>query len=169
MKKKKKKKKIKHFEDFKLPKHLAESLVLSKLFYCDTVLNPLPDFLLKRIQRVQFSAASFVTGNYVNDNYTIYKLGWIPIKQQRQYNQLKLVHKAIYNAEWPSLSLDIVQNARCLRSSNAIRLVTPLEKGTFQVTSANLFNELPPSIRQCKDFTTFVRFLKIHLDSSRDT
>ena len=162
--------KIKHFTDFKLRKHLAESLVLSKLYYCDTVLNPLPNFLLQRIQRVQLSAASFVTGRYVNDCSVIQKLGWLPIKQQRDFNHLKLVHKAIYNYDWPSyLRLNIVQNVRCLRSSNVIRLVTPIETGTFQDTSAKLFNELPSSIRQCQDFFTFIRLLKGHFATSKDT
>ena len=122
------------------------------------------------IQRVQFSAASFVTGRYVNDCSVIQKLGWLPIKQQRDFNHLKLVHKAIYNYDWPSyLRLNIVQNVRCLRSSNVIRLVTPIETGTFQDTSAKLFNELPSSIRQCQDFSTFIRLLKGHFATSKDT
>ena len=61
-------KKIKNFTDFKLRKQLAELLVLSKLNYCDTVFYSLPDFLLKRLQRLQFAAASFILGRYVNTN-----------------------------------------------------------------------------------------------------
>ena len=60
-------KKVKNFADYRLRKHLVESLILSKLDYCDTVFYPLPDFLVKRLQRVQFAAASFVEGRYVND------------------------------------------------------------------------------------------------------
>ena len=62
-----------------------------------------------------------------------------------------------------------VQNVRCLRTSNAIRLVTPIETGTFQDTSAKLFNELPSSIRQCQDFSTFIRLLKRHFATLKDT
>ena len=58
--------KIKHFTPYKLRKHLAESLILSRLDYCDIVMFPLPQHLLKRLQRIQFAAASFVTGRYVN-------------------------------------------------------------------------------------------------------
>ena len=47
-------KKVKNFADYRLRKRLAESLILSKLDYCDTVFYPLPDFLVKRLQRVQF-------------------------------------------------------------------------------------------------------------------
>ena len=52
--------KLKNFAGYRLRKHLVESLVLSKLDYCDTVYYPLPEFQLKRIQRVQLVAASFV-------------------------------------------------------------------------------------------------------------
>ena len=52
---------------------------------------------------------------------------------------------------------------------NAIRLVTPIETGTFQDTSAKLFNELPSSIRQCQDFSTFIRLLKGHFAASKQS
>ena len=52
--------KLKNFAGYRLRKHLVESLVLSKLDYCDTVYYPLPEFQLKLLQRVQLVAASFV-------------------------------------------------------------------------------------------------------------
>ena len=48
-----------------------------------------------------------------------------------------------------------------LRSSNsaiqAIRLVPPTENGTFQDNASKLFNNLPETIRNCKDYRTFLR------------
>ena len=41
--------------------------MLSKLDYCDTVYCTLPEFQLKRLQRVQLAAACFVLSRYVND------------------------------------------------------------------------------------------------------
>ena len=58
--------KLKHFTDFNLRKRLAELLVLSRLDYCDSVFSPLPQYLLKRLQKIEFAAASFVYGRYVN-------------------------------------------------------------------------------------------------------
>ncbi|KAL9958096.1 hypothetical protein ACROYT_G035065, partial [Oculina patagonica] len=96
--------KIKNFADFKLRKHLAEALVLSKLDYCDTVFYPLPDFLLKRLQRIQFAAASFVSGlgHYVRDCSDVWKLGWLSVRERRDFHLLKQVHKALYSDHWPS-------------------------------------------------------------------
>ena len=72
--------KLKNFADFKLRQHLVETLILSKLDYSDTVFYPLPQFLVQRLQRVQFAAASFVTGKYVSDISVIRKLRWLPVK-----------------------------------------------------------------------------------------
>lgn len=66
--------KLKHFTDFHLLKKLAESLVLSRLDYCDSVYSPFPGYLLKRLPKTDFAAASFVYGKYVNDVGDILKL-----------------------------------------------------------------------------------------------
>ena len=55
--------------------------MLSKLNYCDTVKYPLPEFQLKRSQRVQLVAASFVLSRYVNDINDIVKMGWLTVRQ----------------------------------------------------------------------------------------
>ena len=74
--------KLKNFAGYRLRKHLVESLVLSKLDYCDTVYYPLPEFQLKRLQRVQLVAASFVLNRYVNDINDIVKIRWLPVRQR---------------------------------------------------------------------------------------
>ena len=101
--------------------------LLSKLNYCDTVFYPLPDFLFKHLQRLQFAAASFILGRYVNTTADILKLAWLPLKELRDYSLLKCVYRAIYFDNWPVyLKLQIVQPVRNLRSTIAPRLVTPL-------------------------------------------
>ena len=72
--------------------------------------------------------------------------------QSEKERHCKFLMSSLLMIPWPSyLRLNIVQNVRCLRSSNVIRLVTPIETGTFQDTFAKLFNELPISIRQCQE------------------
>ena len=51
--------------------------------------------LQKRLQRVQFAAASFVTGHYVKSIKDFLKLGWLPIEERRDFNLLKQVFKAL--------------------------------------------------------------------------
>ena len=68
-------KKLKNVAPFRLRKQLAESLVLTKIDYGDQVYTPLTVMLHKRLQRVQFAAASFVLGHYVKSIKDILKLG----------------------------------------------------------------------------------------------
>ena len=70
--------KIKNFTNYHLRKYLVESLVLSRLDFNDIIYYPITDCLLKRLQRIQFAAASFVFGRYVNNIDSILKLGWLP-------------------------------------------------------------------------------------------
>ena len=156
--------KLKNFAGYRLRKHLVESLVLSKLDYCDTVYYPLPEFQLKRLQRVQLVAASFVLNRYVNDINDIVKIGWLPVRQRRDFHVLKLVHQALYSPSWPSyVPLDTVKHLRSLRSGAATRLTIPMERGTFQDSAAKLFNVLPANIRNCSDFKVYCREVNAYL------
>ena len=49
------------------------------------------------------------------------------------------------------LTIQKVTNTRQVRSNDINRLVVPIEKGTFQDTAANLFNNLPDDIKLCKN------------------
>lgn len=76
--------KLKHFTDFNLRKRLAELLVSSRLDYCDPVFSPQPRCLLKRLQKIEFAAASFVYGRYVNNIGDILKLNWLPVEERKK-------------------------------------------------------------------------------------
>ena len=118
------------------------------------------------MQRVQNAAASFVTNRYCSEK-DVLQLGWLPTLERTQLNLLKNTHRAIYNkTSWPEyLTLDVYNPGRTLRSNSAPRLVIPLIKGTFQETSANLFNDLSPEVRLCDDLNVFTREVKQLLKS----
>ena len=57
------------------------------------------------------------------------------------------------------LKLDGFQSMRTgkeLRSGNSIRLVVLRENDIFQDNASKLFNNLPETIRNCKDYRTFL-------------
>ena len=150
--------KIKNFTTFTLRKHLAESLINSRLDFSDIVFYPLTEHLLKRLQRIQYSAASFVTGRYVNSIESILKLGWLPMRERRDLHILKAAHKALYSSDWPLyVSLERSEHTRVLRSNVQVNLVIPLVSNTFQDCSASLFNYLPADIKSCTDHRAFSR------------
>ena len=80
---------------FKIRKNLVKALVLSKLYYNDVIYHSLPEYLQKRLQRVQKAAASFVLGKFAR-SADVLSLNWLPIKEQREWNVLKLSYKAVH-------------------------------------------------------------------------
>ena len=59
-------------------------IVLSKLDYNDVVCSPVPDYLLKRLQRMQLAVAGFVLRKYASIS-DIPSLGWLPVVERRDY------------------------------------------------------------------------------------
>ena len=146
------------------------SYIVNNNFNCDSVFSPLPQYLLKRLQKIEFAAASFVYGRYVNGIGDILKLNWLPVHERRDFNLLKLIFKALYFKQWPTyLNLQRVSIRRQLRSSDCIRLQVPLEKGTFQDTAALLFNNLPKELKTCDDVNIFTSRLFKYLRNRAKT
>ena len=70
----------------------------------------------------------------MNNIDSIFKLGWLPMKERREWHVLKAVHKAIYSYDWPrKLQLEQVKHARNLRSSSTINLVIPMPRTLFSI------------------------------------
>jgi hypothetical protein len=88
--------KLKNSLPFKIRKNLVQALVLSKLYYNDVIYHSLPEYLQKRLQRVQKAAAGFVLGKFAR-SADVLSLNWLPIKEQREWNVLKLSYKALYD------------------------------------------------------------------------
>ncbi len=70
--------KLKNSLPLNIRKNLVQSLVLSKLYYNDVIYHSLPEYLDKRLQRVQKAAASFVLGKYARTT-DVLSLNWLPI------------------------------------------------------------------------------------------
>ena len=94
-------KKLNYLAPFQLRKQLAESLILTKIDYNDVVTYPANERLLKRLQRMQSAAAGFVLNRFASTKDAL-KLGWLSSHERRQFNLLKLAHKAIHNPHWPT-------------------------------------------------------------------
>ena len=67
--------------DFKLRRSLAQSLILSRINYCNAVLSDAPQYLLNKLQKIQNAAARFVYGRKVDENDVI-ELRWLPVRER---------------------------------------------------------------------------------------
>ena len=79
--------KLKYLAKYELRKQLVETLILSKLDYADLVFFSFTT-ILRRLQRVQFAAASFVLSHYVKNFRDVLKNGWLSINERRDLNLL---------------------------------------------------------------------------------
>jgi len=159
--------KVKNLLPFHIRKNLAQALVLSKLYYNDILHHSLPEYLAARLQRVQKAAASFVNGKYATTS-DILKLNCLPLTEQCKWHILKSTHKSLYSSDWSNyLRLETYENNRNLRSSKGIQLQRSMITKMFQDEAANLFNNLPLSLRNCMDPISFFKETRKLLQESQ--
>jgi len=152
--------KVKNLLPFHIRKNLAQALVLSKLYYNDILHHSLPEYLAASLHRVQKAAASFVNGKYATTS-DILKLNWLLVIEQCKWHILKSTHKSLYSSDWPNyLRLETYENNRNLRSSKGVQLQRSMIANTFQDEAANLFNNLPLSLRNCMDPILFFKEMR---------
>ena len=139
-------------------KCLAESLVLSRINYCDVVYGQMPNYFVKRLQRVQNCAAGYVLGRYAKA-IDVVNLNWLPILEDIEYNVSKLTYQGLNDKNWPSYLLVeiVIQKKRTLRSNNSGPCVDHGEKHTFHDQAKNAFNKLPINIRSNESKIIFNR------------
>ena len=160
--------KIKNMTSQQTKKSLVQSLLLSKLYFNDSVTYPPTAFLQKRVQRIQSVVAGFVLNRFCSER-DLLELGWLPTLENTQLNFLKLRHRALVSAAWPEYLQPPRHNPqRTLRSSNAPLIKNSLIKGTLQDSLATLFNALPANVRQYPDFNTFANNCCTILKSSEN-
>ena len=149
---------------------MAELLVLSKLDYCNYCLyGSLLAYLLKRLQKVQNSAAGFVNGRCSKAGDVV-SIGWLPIKERIDYSIAKLAFQAL-DETWPGyLPLEVKEVTRVLRSNSdgTLRLKHSYIEGTFQYNAAKVFNNIPDDFK-CMDFMNFkISLKKLLLERSKE-
>ena len=152
--------KLKNIATYNVRKQLAECLILSKLDYNITVTYPVPEYLIKRLQRVQLAAGGFVYNRFVELS-DIIRLGWLPTKEKLDFLLSKLAFKACHSPHWPQqLKLEYYIPTRTLRSASQYKLETTHIRDTFQYSASKVFNSLPLSTRSCLDLQQFNRGAK---------
>ena len=152
---------------------LANSLVQSKIDYCNSILSGLPSQSIIRLQRVQNSLARVVCRSSRLQRHSrelLKYLHWLPVSQRIKYKIAVLTYKAL-NFGKPSYLSDLLQRyqpTRNLRSSGDNLLVIPdirteMGRRAFAYAAPTLWNSLPDALRSCSNLASFCRMIKTHL------
>ena len=168
---------IRRIRDYLNPnatKQAVHARVTSRLDMYNSTLIGLPETHLKRLQKVQNSAARLVKRSKLSDHITpvLKELHWLPVKQRLKYKVLSLVFKLKMNQTPVYLSdlLEVKRGRRGLRSGDSdqlqeVRVKRSWGDRSFSVAAPRLWNSLPSDIKTCKSPELFHNKLKTHLMS----
>ena len=152
---------------------LANSLVSSRLDYCNSLYYGLPDSSLYKLQRVQNALARVVYANVKRHHHItpiLRKLHWLPIKERILFKIATLTFTTLKN-QLPSYMFNLLTRhnpSRSLRSIHQHKLVCPRidsadGRRSFSYAAPTTWNSLPLHLRSLDAIDTFRSHLKTHL------
>lgn len=155
---------------------LVNSLIVSRLDYCNSLLAGCSKQLVDKLQRVLNCAARVIFGGDRRDHVTPLlrdKLHWLRARERITFKLCLLVYKAT-NGLAPSYIQDLCVHVTTIATRAALRsavrgdLVLPrtrrrLGNRAFCVAGPAAWNSLPSDIRTASTLSTFKNRLKTHL------
>jgi len=157
--------KIRKFLSMHTTEKPIHSFILSKLDTCNSILFGLPKRTISKLQYVQNAAAHLISLSRKSDHITpiLINLHWLPINEWIKFKILLITLKSI-NQMTPLYISDMIKRytpSRQLQSSSS----TLFERQnynlkshgyrSFSVCAPELWNSLPPSIRDITNLSTF--------------
>ena len=163
---------IRKFLTRRATESVVHSLISSRLDFCNVLLYNLPDYQLRRLQRLQNSAARLVTLTKSASHISpiLCSLHWLPLRERVIFKILLLVFQSL-NGTAPSYIEELIQPyqpARQLRSTNTGLLSVPRTQHSwgnraFSAAGPSLWNAIPLSLRKLTSYSQFKTQLKTHL------
>ena len=148
---------------------LVHALISSHLDQLNSAVWASRYMLLKKLQRVQNTAARLVMGAKRHDHITpvLARLHWLPVKQRISFKILLLTHKCIHGAA-PAYLTELIQlyePRQSLRSQGQLLLrpvIASMSYGdrSFSIAAPLLWNSLPLDIRSSKSVISVKKAIK---------
>ena len=153
---------------------IIHAFITSQIDYCNSLMNGLPENLIKKLQRVQNTAARLVFNlrKYDRITPTLVTLQWLPVKYRIEFKTLLIVFKGLHGKA-PIYIQEMITPSKSkrysIRSNEERVLKVPkfkhdtFGKRAFAVYGPLAWNCLPKEIRLCVEIEAFKRNLKTHL------
>ena len=148
--------KIRRFLSEDAAKTMVHTLITSKLDYCNSVLNGLPNTTLEFLVRVQKAATRLISNKtkFQHISTVMKDLHWLPVKKRIEYKILVLTFKCVHNLA-PAYLTELLHNRinkRTRADNNNLLVVPKVKKSTFggrsfSFTGPFLWNQLPNHLR----------------------
>ena len=163
---------IRPYIDMKASQTLASSFILSRLDYCNSLLEGITKDKISKLQRVQNSAARLIVKAPKSCHITpiLKELHWLPVHLRINFKIALFCFKAL-NGLAPLYIENLLTSynpTRSLRSSGKNRLMEPQTRlktygdRAFSSSGPRIWNALPLEIRNATSVTVFKSKLKTY-------
>lgn len=175
---------IRRFIDKPTAISVANALVMSRLDYCNSLLNSISQYDLRRLNSIQYSLCRIInrTSRYSREHMSphLKALHWLPIKQRIQFKWGLLIYKVIklglprYFGPYFTPYICKIATRRSVPSKMMLdRDIIPFNRkihkskvhfdNNFFVSGPCLWNKFPENVRCADTIGSFRRLLKGHL------
>ncbi|KAI5614117.1 hypothetical protein C0J50_3838, partial [Silurus asotus] len=136
---------IRPFLSIQAAQVLVQSLVISRLDYCNSLLAGLPLNAIRPLQMIQNAAARLVFNQpkFSHTTPLLRSLHWLPVAARIRFKTLMLVYKA--------------------KNGPAPSYLSKYNSRLFSVLAPRWWNELPLDVRTAESLIIFKRELKTYL------
>ena len=167
--------KIRKYLDIDSTKSLVQSVVISRIDYCNSLLYRVPQRVTNKLQRVQNHAARVICKKKKRDHITpvLKELHWLPVRSRINFKILLLTYKCLAGKapEYLCNLLNCYRAPRTLRSNTLLAGTLVLQRfkrlkhggRSFSSAAPILWNCLPVEIRNANTVESFKSLLKTHL------
>jgi hypothetical protein len=166
---------IRQFLSLEAASSLIHAFISSRLDYGNSLISGLPDNQIKRLQKIQNTAARVLTKTRKYDHISpiLDGLHWLTVDRRIEFKVLMLTYKCLHQLAPPYLTelLEIHQPSRTLRSGTGPGLTLKVPKTrlktygdrAFAYQAPKLWNKLPPYLQESPSLDIFKLRLKSYL------
>ena len=166
---------VKKYTDESSLRKLISNHVISRLDYCNSLYNGLPNQLLRKLQHVLNRAVRLIKGTAPCDRITplLIQLHWLPIKARITFKICVMVYQVIKHGKTDytrKLLVDFQPGTVVIFRRSDVPFMLEeqrcnLQLGfrAFKISAPRLYNHLPKYIKECSNVETFKKRLKTYL------